>query len=207
MNKDKIILVDADGVLFDWERPFREWMIEHGHPPVKNHNEVYRVHKKYGLSREDGRHMCRMFNESASIGTLPPLRDAVWYVTGLHHRFGFVFHLITSLSKNKNAQNLRTKNIEALFGKTTFERYIYLDTGADKDEALKEYEGSGLPWIEDKPVNADVGLKLGLKSVLMGHDHNKDYTGDAIRVDNWADLYYNNDFVFRYDRDERCVVL
>ena len=30
MNKDKVILVDADGVLLDWERTFTQWMVDHG---------------------------------------------------------------------------------------------------------------------------------------------------------------------------------
>jgi hypothetical protein len=70
-----------------------------------------------------------------------------------------------------------------------FESYVYLDTGADKDEALEPYRDSGCLWIEDKPENADLGNKLGLESILMVHPHNADYVGPAKRVLNWKEIY------------------
>ena len=65
-----------------------------------------------------------------------------------------------------------------------------LDTGADKDQALSEYADSGCWWIEDKPENAQVGLKLGLRSMLMEHGHNMDYVNNQIPVvKNWRQAY------------------
>jgi hypothetical protein len=130
-----------------------------------------------------------MFNESADIGFIPPLRDAIQYVRKLHEEHGFVFHAITSLSLDYNAVRLRKMNIRNLFGETAFEEIVCLDTGADKDEALERYRDTGCVWVEDKVENAEVGLQLGLNSFLMGHDHNADYDGDAIRVQNWKEIY------------------
>ena len=78
-----------------------------------------------------------------------------------------------------------------MFGKTAFEKYTYLDTGADKDEALAEYEGSGCYWVEDKPENAECGLRFGLNPILVNHKHNENAelsTGIA-RANNWAFIY------------------
>jgi hypothetical protein len=81
-------------------------------------------------------------------------------------------------------------NLKKLFGETAFEKFVFLDTGADKDEALEPYRGSGLYWIEDKIVNCQVGNELGLKSLLMEHGHNMDYEDPAIpRVRNWREIY------------------
>jgi hypothetical protein len=97
--------------------------------------------------------------------------------------------VITSLSDNEYAQHLRTKNLCETFGHSVFEKYVYLDCGADKDEALEKYRDSGCYWVEDKPENADVGCKIGLNSVIMGHGYNVDYKGDALRVQNWKEIY------------------
>jgi len=96
----------------------------------------------------------------------------------------------TSLSKDENAQELRKMNLQKLFGKTAFEKFIFLDTGADKDDVLKKYEGTGLWWIEDKIVNCEVGLNVGLKPLLMEHGHNMDFQNSNIpRVKNWKEIY------------------
>ncbi len=150
MKKDRVILTDVDGVLLDWEFAFHTWMEEHGHTTQKGYKLVYSIHKRFGIPRRDGKRLIEIFNESASIGFLPPLRDAMYYVKKLHEEHGFMFHAITSLSLNRHAIRLREQNLAKLFGNTAFEKVICLDTGADKDEALEPYRGSGCWWVEDK---------------------------------------------------------
>tara|TARA_B110000503_G_C7146848_1_gene413398 strand:+ start:902 stop:1480 length:579 start_codon:yes stop_codon:yes gene_type:complete len=186
--KNKVILTDCDGVLLDWERGFDEWMKQQNYDVV-SHN-CYRMNEKYDIPREHGKFLVRMFNESANMKNLPPLWDAIKYIKKLHEEHGYVFHVITSMTTNVNAQELRTQNLRALFGETAIEKFTYLDCGADKDIALFKYKDSGMYWIEDKPENADLGLTLGLDSLLMSHHHNSDYEGDAKVVNNWLDIYH-----------------
>jgi FMN phosphatase YigB (HAD superfamily) len=188
VQKDKVILTDCDGVLFDWEYAFDTWMHRHGYR-VKV-PDVYKVRTKYDLKAGEADRLVMMFNESARIRRLPPHRDAIKYIRKLHDEHGYVFHVITSLTDDEYSQHLRTKNLRELFGDTIFERYVYLDCGADKDKALAEYGGSGCYWIEDKLHNAVVGSTLGLESMLMAHNHNADYTGDIPRVQDWKEIYY-----------------
>jgi FMN phosphatase YigB (HAD superfamily) len=185
--KDKLILTDADGVLFDWEYSFDQWMKRHEYKVVETGH--YQMDRKYGLEKKETMRLIRMFNESAWIRKLPPLRDAIHYVKKLHQEHGFIFHCITSLSNDDYSQHLRTKNLREMFGDTVFEKYVYLDTGADKDEVLKEYRESGCYWIEDKPQNVDTGIELGLDGILMMHEHNKEYNGTADVVRNWKEIY------------------
>ena len=189
--KDKLILVDCDGVLLDWFYSFKQWMKRHGYgePQMKDGKTYYDISTSFGLVHKDGQRLVRMFNESATIRKLPPLRDAIKYVKKLHEEHGYVFHAITSLSTDCYSQHLRTKNLIELFGPTVFEKYVYLDTGADKDEALLPYKDSGCYWVEDKPTNAQLGYDLGLDPLLMAHDFNIVHRTDARRVHNWKEIY------------------
>jgi len=187
--EDKIILVDADGVLLNWEFAFDIYMQEHGHKKQDGFQFKYDIGKRYGIDREVGKKLIKQFNESAAIGFLPPLRDAMHYVQRLHREHGFVFHCITSLSLDRNAQKLRRMNLEKLFGETVFEEIVCLDTGADKDGALEKYRDTGYYWCEDKIDNAEVGKKMGLRSILVEHGHNMSYDGDIPVVKNWREIY------------------
>lgn len=185
--KDKVILTDCDGVIFDWEYAFGQWMKKHGYRLYAE--DAYNVADRYDLGMHDKKRLIRMFNESAAIRKIPPLRDAVKYVRKLHQEHGYIFHAITSLSNDQYAQHLRTKNLIETFGPSVFEKYVYLDTGADKDEALAEYKDTGCYWVEDKMENADVGVEAGLQSLLVAHPHNREYNGVATRVQNWKEIY------------------
>lgn len=186
-KREKLILTDCDGVLLDWEYAFRTWMESHGHKVVAEGE--YKIHKTFGLEKNASKKLVRMFNESAAIGFLPPLRDAVHYIRKLHEEHGYVFQCITSLSTDYHAGLLRRKNLERLFGEGVFEGITCLDTGADKDEALDDYAGTDCYWIEDKPENATLGQKFGLDPILIAHDHNRDYVGEYPRVQTWKEIY------------------
>jgi hypothetical protein len=189
-NLDRLILTDCDGVCLDWEWAFNVWMGEHGFEEVAGSKLSYDMSLRYGIPKEQVVKLIRIFNESAAIGFLPAMRDSVYYIKRLHEEHGFRFHAITSLSLDPNAQKLREMNIHKLFGPTAFERIVCLDTGAHKDEALEEYEGTGLYWIEDKPENAEAGYRAGLKCLLVEHGHNMNYYHEGITlVKNWREIY------------------
>ena len=189
-NLNKVILADCDGVLLDWEYAFNIWMQEHGFEEVPGSKLSYEMDERYGIPKEQVRKLIRLFNESAAIGFLPALRDAMYYVKRLHEEHGFRFHCITSLSTDPNAVKLREQNLSKLFGKTAFERVVCLPTGADKNEALEEYRDTGCYWIEDKPVNAEAGLAAGLRPLVIEHGHNLHYYHEHITlVKNWRDVY------------------
>lgn len=188
MKLKKIILTDADGVLFNWEYAFNIWMQEHGFTTVKGYQFMYDMAERYGIPKAQVKTLIRQFNESATIGYLPALRDAVQYVTKLADE-GWEFHCITSLSENKYAQRLRRKNLDKLFGKGVFTKLVCLGTGDDKDEALAKYKDSKLWWIEDKPVNCEAGAKAGLKPILVEHGHNMKGTYDYPVAKDWEHIY------------------
>jgi hypothetical protein len=188
--KNKVILTDCDGVLTDWEYAFDIWMQQHGFNKVQGGNLKYNIGKQYGIDYEQGKKLIKIFNESAAIGFLPALRDSMYYVKRLHEECGYVFHCITSLSRDENAQELRRMNLRKLLGKTAFEKFVFLDTGEDKVEALAPYQGTGCYWVEDKVDNANAGADIGLTPLLMMHGHNMDHVSRRYQmVKNWQDIY------------------
>lgn len=185
---DKVILVDCDGVLVDWEYGFHRWMKGRGYEAQRK--DQYEICNTYSIDKALAKELVRSFNESAHIGYLPSLRDSIKYVKKLHEEHGYVFHCITSLSKDPYAGRCREKNLQALFGKTAFESIVCLDCGGDKDEALIPYRDTGCFWIEDKPENLEVGERLGLRSIMIEHEYNKSWHHPSIpRVTTWKEIY------------------
>lgn len=189
---EKIILTDCDGVLLNWEYAFCTWMEQHGYVQVVNGNHYYDIGDRFGISKEEAKAKVKIFNESAAIGFLPALRDAMFYVKRLHEEHGYEFHCITSLSLDPSAYKLRKMNLEKMFGPTAFTRLVCLDTGADKDEFLEtNYGDTGHFWIEDKIENAIAGQNAGLKSILIEHGFNMDeeLPDGMFKALNWKDVY------------------
>lgn len=188
--KDSVIITDCDGVLLSWEYAFAIWMTQHGFEQAPGSEYEYSIGSRYNISDEQGEKLIKIFNESAAIGFLPPLRDAMHYVKRLHEEHGFVFHCITSLSTDPNAKKLREMNLSKLFGDTVFEEVVCLETGADKDQALLPYQGMGCYWVEDRMINAVAGAQLGLNSLLMVHGHNMNERHENVRpVKHWRDIF------------------
>jgi len=189
---EKIILTDCDGVLLNWEYAFCCWMEQHGYVQVVNGNHYYDIGERFGITKNEAKDKCRIFNESAAIGFLPALRDAIYYVKRLHEEHGYTFHCITSLSLDPSAYKLRKMNLEKMFGPTAFTRLVCLDTGADKDEFLEtNYGDTGYFWIEDKMQNAIAGQNAGLKPILIEHGFNMhDEVPDGMfKALNWKEIY------------------
>lgn len=190
VRNKKVILTDVDGVLLDWEEGFTVWMSHHGHEPVKDYKLMYKIGDRYGISNNEGHRMVKLFNESAAIGFLPPLRDAQYYVKLLAEKHGYRFLAVTSLSTDEYAKELRVRNLNKLFG-DVFVDVICLDTGADKDDVLaelaKKYAGNW--WIEDKPENVVAGFDVGFRGILVEHGHNMNQKVPADVVTSWEEIH------------------
>jgi len=186
---NRTILTDCDGVLLDWEWAFGIWMQERGYVQRPNAKDYYTIHDQFdNLTWTEAKKFTRLFNESAAIGFLPPLRDSVYWVRRLNEELGYRFICITSLSTDVNAQKLRRMNLEKYYG-DVFDDVVCLETGSDKHEALDKFAGTGHWWIEDKPENADVGFERGLRSILIEHGHNMKHTCPYPIVKNWKEIF------------------
>jgi FMN phosphatase YigB (HAD superfamily) len=189
---DKLIVTDCDGVLLNWEKAFHEWMTHKEYELQKSGPQTtYHFEDSFGVTRDKGRELVREFNESSAIGFLEPFRDAIENVMYLSNK-GYVFDIVTSLGSYEYSVKLREMNLQNVFGEDVFREIVCLGLGEDKYDYLKYRYGtnSDLYWIEDKPSNAEDGARLGMRSILIEHLHNKDFVSDQHirRAENWREI-------------------
>ena len=87
----------------------------------------------------------------------------------------------------KHSHELRRANLLHLFGDVFDSIQCNVDFTKSKKDVLMKYKGHNYVWIEDRTECAKDGDEVGLKSYIMDHPYNKDYSGR--RVNNWKDLY------------------
>jgi hypothetical protein len=183
---EKLILTDCDGVLLDWEYHFYKWLKEtEGYERL---GPEYNIGKAIGVAQKTGARFVNLFNRSEYMKTLSPMRDAIKYVRKLHEEHGYIFHVITSQTNCRLAQEYRKENLINVFG-NVFDGFTILNTGQDKDEALKKWEGTECFWIEDKAANIKMGNDVGLRGILIDHSWNKTCTYECERARKWKDVY------------------
>lgn len=192
-NKEKLIISDVDGCLLNWEDHFHNYMHSHGHKKAHKNPSYWQETYYPHLSQDRAREMVYHFNTSAWMLEIPPLRDARTGVAQLVDA-GYRFVAVTAMGLDPYAKQVREINLERTFGYDTFIDVIVTDM-YDPDskrkslESLREQYGS-VPWIEDKPSNAQLGQELGYETYLVNHDYNQDFdAGSEIqRVNSWVEI-------------------
>ena len=72
---NKIIAIDCDGVLLNWEQSFDDWMAFQGFP--KHASDHYDVSMNYHMNKGQCEVLVKIFNESAWMKFLKPIEGAV----------------------------------------------------------------------------------------------------------------------------------
>lgn len=182
----KKIITDVDGVLLNWIKKFEEWMEQEDY--IIANIDSYAIHRRYDLNREQAIQQIEDFNESAWLSHVPLLDDSRQGVLELHKN-GYQFDICSAIGNNDFVHETRSRHLQQVFGKKTFDKFHYVGTDAPKDKVLKTYNDSGCYWIEDKPENAITGLKYGLKPLLYDHPYNRWFDHEEItRVHNWQEI-------------------
>lgn len=191
----KLILCDVDDVLLDWCSPFRHFMKEHGHEPVKERGN-YDLTEIYGMTPADISYYVTKFNASALFADMQGHKSAHEVLPELRNS-GWRFRAITSClpddkdtPETKRVAAARMSNLNRVFGQDFFEHVHMIPVGWSKNAALNKYRNSRLPWIEDNSRHAIVGDDLGLSSYFM----KKPWNSGAVlpstirQVENWYEM-------------------
>ena len=129
------------------------------------------------------------FNINMISSTLQPHADSDIWINKLYEE-NFRFIGLTSFSDKPIAQYYRYLNLEDYFPTDCFASLIFLSPGESKREVLEQFRGTNLIYVEDRIINVNSALRLGLKPKLMSHDYNVHYKREPVFVaKNWENIY------------------
>ena len=188
---EKIILVDCDGVLLNWEDGFDQYVKSKGHNRMPGTEAEYSMAVRYNISTATSLSYIKEYNESEALANLAPFADSVEYVTKLANE-GFKFIAVTSMSDHPEAKIRRAENLKKLFG-DIFIEVVCLEMGASKANVLLRWADTKYFWIEDHQRQAEAGHEAGLRTILINHPYNSHYKTDLFPVVSyitpWAEIY------------------
>ena len=189
MDQHKIILTDIDGVVFDWNTSFVDWMEMQGYNSSGVPHHDADIHLQFNIPYNESQVKKEEFNTSMIASTLNPYKDSVKYINQFYNE-GWRFIGITSFSDKPIGQYYRYLNLEDYFPTDCFGTMIFLSAGETKDEILKKFKDTNLWYIDDRIYNINIASNQGLKSLLMQHDYNMHYKRDNVNVvESWEEIY------------------
>ena len=189
MDPHKIILTDIDGVVFDWNTSFVDWMEMQGYTSSGVPHHDADIHLQFNIPYNESQVKKEEFNTSMIASTLNPYKDSVKYINQFYDE-GWRFIGITSFSDKPIGQYYRYLNLEDYFPTDCFGTMIFLSAGETKDEILKKFKDTNLWYIDDRIYNINIASNQGLKSLLMQHDYNMHYKRDNVNVvESWEEIY------------------
>ena len=191
--KDKIILVDVDDTLLDYDTGVYDYFIKIGLELVDDHDMHLHYYDKFGLCKESVVKYFNMFNESSDFGKLLPYKNSDKYVLDIAS-LGYKFIAITACGTNTATISSRTQNLYNVYG-DCFDAVYCIDIRQSKADVLAMFKDSDVIWVDDLPMHVLEGYKQGLQSFLMPTAYNKDFNvmSDCVTVLNednpWNHLY------------------
>lgn len=189
---NKVLLVDIDGVVLNWNSMFDEHMIRLGHTLKEGYDTIYHLPHRYDVEDSQMHEIVFKFNTSHAICELPAYKDALVYIPKLKKE-GFEIHAITCIGDHRVSRNFRKRNLKHVFGKDVFTSVICAPMYSCKGAFLEQWKGTGYVWVEDTPKHAQKGLEMGLNPYIIPHSYNQGEYSHIPRVSHdtpWYDLYH-----------------
>jgi FMN phosphatase YigB (HAD superfamily) len=184
------LLLDCDGVLFDWVGGFARYakkVLEKDLDPAGPSD--FNLSSWIGCSEDELHDLVSGFNkgDGGFFGTLNPLPGARETLLAAHAQ-GRAMTIITACSTDPEVVSQRKKNLNDVFG-DIFKDIHIVDFTTSKRDILSQFKN--VSWVEDKAENALLGAELGHKSYLIRASHNIKYEGQMAHplltwVDGWS---------------------
>ena len=191
------IITDVDGVLLDWFKGFETWITEvKGVKPIHDATpSMYKLTDKYPFTSEELFKLIEEFNSSSYFGELKPIGESVEYLGRLlvDNTKSVVWLSAGSVEgREEECFDMRSKNLKECFGTDIPGTLLVMDT--PKDQYLAQYQkemGDDLVFIEDSLSHAEVAIKMGIRTILLGTTYNNSKNKSKLlyRAKDWAEIY------------------
>ena len=147
------------------------------------------IHLEFGIDYQEAVVKKEEFNTNMISSTLEPYGEADKWINKLYEE-DYRFIGLTSFSDKPIAQYYRYLNLEDYFPTDCFASMIFLSPGETKREVLEQFSATNLIYVEDRILNVNSALRLGLKPILMSHEYNIHFKREPVFVANdWKQIY------------------
>ena len=160
--KDKLILIDCDGVMLDFMYGFHKWMTESYDIP-RIYPQLITIPEQYNITKGQSYSLVVDFFESEDSEFLPPVGGAVYWMRELYEKHGYVFKVISNAPKFNSFK--RERNLHRVFNPNYFDGIHCNGMGNSKHDLLLPFKDSNCWFIDDHVKNIVVAESLGLRTI------------------------------------------
>ncbi len=198
-NREKMLLVDVDGVLLHWVNGFTKFLLEQHDITVPENQNSHYIHEWLEVHPDAALKLISDFNASHHFSLLEPLNQSDEFLP-MFYEEGFRIVAVTSCSSDTKIGEMRRENLHRYFG-DIFETIHCLDLHQCKSDILKQYPKGY--WVEDIPSWALKGAEAGHLTFLMDHSYNRSFKdSNVIRAKDWYMIYQ---FVHALTKHEKII--
>lgn len=188
-NNIKILTTDIDGIIFMWEKSFRNFMYDKHKVFIDDSNEevVKKLSKNYNMDIDEALNYVYNFNKSNYFKNLEPYKDAIFYIGKLKKLLDLRIVGISSAGTDETILKNRWKNLKKHFD-NVFDTVHHCNLKDSKKDLLYNYTDS-LCWVEDSKKNAELGGSIGIPSFLLRTMSATDDLKYSKNVKSWQEIY------------------
>lgn len=190
MKKEDAIVLDCDDTIVKYTDGLREYIIKYYDFNPVGYPSDYILSEWIGCTDDETIEILENFNyHSHEFGLLEPIDFYVRSALLELHNRGIKLIILSKCGNKGHATVLRKVNLQYVFG-DIFHEFILIDPLESKKYYLRKLKETYniLAFIDDNSDNVQIGLKMGLETIMYNREHNYKYQGESYAFKNWLTI-------------------